>query len=103
MDFELDKGFLLKVGRRHAKVARTVANHRWARLIQAEVYISAHACIGLAKQWWSPAQLAKLFTAVVKLTRTLTALFSLARKLGVLQFSLQYHILLSMFVWRGNV
>lgn len=103
MNFELDKGFLLQIGGRHAKVARTVANHRWARLIQAVVYISAHACIGRAKQWWSPAQLAQLFTAVVKLTRTFTALFSLARKLGVLGLSLQYHILLSMFVWQGNV
>lgn len=43
MNFELDKGFLLEVGWRHAKVGRTVANHRYARLIQAEVYISAHA------------------------------------------------------------
>lgn len=49
MNFELDKAFLLEVGRRHAKAACTVANHRWARLIQAEVYISAHACVGRAK------------------------------------------------------
>lgn len=103
MNFELDMGFPLEVGRRHARVARTVANHRYARLIQAEVYIGAHAWIGRAKQWWSPAQLAQLFTAVVKLTRTFTALFSLARKLGVRQLSLQYRILLSVFVWRGKV
>lgn len=104
MNFELDEGFLLEDGWRHAEVVRTVPNHRSARLIQAEVYINAHAWIGRAKQWWSPAQLAQLFATVVKLTRTFTALFfSLARKLGVLQLSLQHHILSSTFVWRGSV